>query len=345
MNNSQIALNFINNVAGEDGSVLYGGRFDRCALLFGEISQSDSDSECTCTNNSGLDYRRDSFVILNSISMFERNENSTAIFSSPAEKICVCNRSSILVCESDIMSIITKQIMPGQKFTVAMVALGQDNSIVQGTVLSKNVNSNTQYRLSPAIQSTSSLSCIDLDYRLYVTDSEMNDNFVYYKLFLDGPCQSLADGVEIYLELQPCPVGFTLDSEEGECVCERILQPLTQNCYIDSQSILRSRNNFWMALQRTTNTTDDGFILHNGSCPLEYCVDDAIYITLSDPDIQCHEGRIGVLCGTCKENFSLALGSLNCLPCSNAYFALIIPLILPCLELSLLLFCFFFISQ
>ena len=86
LNSSQIALNFINNVAGEDGSVLYGGRFDRCALLFGEISQSDSGSECTCTNNSGLEYCRDSFAILNSISMFERNENSTAIFSSSAEK-------------------------------------------------------------------------------------------------------------------------------------------------------------------------------------------------------------------------------------------------------------------
>ena len=137
----------------------------------------------------------------------------------------------------------------GQKFTVAIVALGQGNSIVQGTVLSKNVNSNAQYRLSPAIQSTSSLTCIDFDYRLYVTDSEMNDNFVFFKLFLDGPCQSLADGVEIYLNILPCPVGFTLKSEEGECICEEMLQPLTQDCYIDSQSILWSSNNFWMALQ------------------------------------------------------------------------------------------------
>ena len=328
LNNQQIALNFINNVAGEDGSVLYGGRLDRCALLFGEVSQSDSGSECMCTDNLGLEPHENSFVILKNISVFKRNENSTAIFSSPAEKICVCNWSSTLVCESNI----TKQIiMPGQKFTVAMVALGQNNSIVKGTVLSKNVYSNTQYRLSPAIQSTSSRTCTDLHYRLYVhvPDSEIkfNDKLVYvvYKLFLDGPCQSLANGVEIHLDLQPCPVGFTLDSEKGECVCEEILQPLTQNCYIDSQSILRSSNNFWMALQQTTNTTDDGFVLHNGSCPLEYCVNDSVNITLSDPDVQCHEGRIGALCGTCKQNFSLALGSLNCLPCSNAYLALIIP--------------------
>ena len=339
LNTSQIALNFINNVADEDGSVLYGGQFDRCALLFGEVSQSDSGSECTCTNttNSALEYSRDSFAILSGISMVEYDENSTTVFSSPAERICICNGSSIITCESESL-VITKEIMPGQKFTVAMVALGQGNSIVQGTVLSKNVNSNAQYRLSPTIQSTSSLTCIDVDYRLYVTDSEINDNFVYYKLFLDGPCQSLADGVEIYLDIQPCPVGFTLNSEEGECVCEKMLQPLTQDCYIDSQSILRPSNNFWMALQQTANSTDNGFVLHNGSCPLDYCVDDPINITLGDPNVQCHKGRVGTLCGTCKENFSLVLGSLNCLPCSNAYLALLIPFALSGIVVVVVLF-------
>ena len=339
LNSSQIALNFINNVADEDGSVLYGGQFDRCTLLFGEVSQSDSGSECTCTNttNSALEYSRDSFAILDRISMVEHDENLTTAFSSPAEKICICNGSSVITCESGSL-VITREIMPGQKFTVAMVALGQANSIVQGTVLSKNVNSNAQYRLSPAIQSTSSLTCIDIDYRLYVTDSEINDNFVYYKLFLDGPCQSLADGVEIYLDIQPCPVGFTLNSEEGECVCEKMLQPLTQDCYIDSQSILRSSNNFWMALQHTANSADDSFILHNGSCPLDYCIDDPINITLGDPDVQCHEGRVGTLCGTCKENFSLVLGSLSCLPCSNAYLTLLIPFALSGIVVVVVLF-------
>ena len=339
LNSSQIALNFINNLAGEDGSVLYGGQFDRCSLLFGEISQSGSGGEFVCinTNNSVLEYREDLFAILNRISMVEQDDNSTAVFSSPAEKICVCNRSSIFACESDL-PVITKQIMPGQKFTVTMVALGQGNSTVQGTVLSKNVNSNSQYRLSPAIQSTSSLTCIDFDYRLYVTDSEMNDNFVFYKLFLDGPCQSLAVGVEIYLDIQPCPIGFTLSSEEGECVCEEMVQSLTQDCYIDSQSILRSSNNFWMALQQTTNTADEGFVLHNGSCPLDYCVDDPINITLGNPDVQCHEGRVGILCGTCKENFSIALSSLNCLPCTNAYLSLFIPFALSGIVIVVILF-------
>lgn len=336
LNSSQITLNFINNVANEDGSILYGGQFDRCTLLFGEVSQSDSDSECTCRNTttSALEYSRDAFAILNKISMVEHDENLTAAFSSPAEKICVCNESFGNMCGSENLTI---PIMPGQKFTVAMVALGQGNSAVQGTVLSKNVNSNKQYRLSPAIQSTS-LTCTNFDYRLYVTDSEIHDDFVFYKLFLDGPCQSLADGIEIYLTIQPCPVGFTLNSDEGECICEEILQPLTQDCYIDSQSILRSSNNFWMALEQTTNRADDGFILHNGSCPLDYCVNNPMNITIGDSDVQCHKGRVGILCGTCAENYSLVLGSLDCLPCSNAYLTLLIPFALSGIVVVIILF-------
>ena len=339
LNSTPVALNFINNMAGEEGSVLYGGQFDKCVLLFGEVNQSDSNSECMCRNtvNSAVEYSRDSFAILERISTIVHDENSTVAFSSPADKICVCDdeRSFSIKCDSKF--VIIKEVMPGQKFTIAMIALGQANSTVQGTVLSKNINSDSNYRLSPAIQSTS-LTCTSFDYRLYVTDREINDILVYYKLFLDGPCQSLANGIQIFLNIRPCLVGFTLSSDEGECVCDKVLQPLTQNCYIDNQSILRSSNNFWMGLQLAINGTDDGFVLYNGSCPLDYCTDTAINITLDDPDVQCHAGRVGVLCGACNENFSLALGSLNCLPCSNTYLALLIPFSLAGVVIVIVLF-------
>ena len=63
-------------------------------------------------------------------------------------------------------------------------------------------------------------------------------------------------------------------------------------------------------------------------------------VTLDDPDVQCHDGRTGKLCGTCKEKFSLALGSLHCLPCNhgNAYLALIIPFALAGIVLVAILF-------
>ena len=133
----------------------------------------------------------------------------------------------------------------------------------------------------------------------------------------------------------PCPVGFTLNSKEDECVCDERLQPLTQDCYIGSQSILRSSNNFWISVDQTS---EDGFVLHDGNCPLDYCIDNPINVTLNKPDVQCHEGRKGDLCGTCKENFSLALGSLNCLPCSNDRLVLLIPFALSGIVVVIVLF-------
>ena len=82
-------------------------------------------------------------------------------------------------------------------------------------------------------------------------------------------------------------------------------------------------------------------ILHKGSCPLDYCKNEAVNVRLDDPDVQCDDGRTGALCGGCKENFSLALGSLHCLSqCvnGNAYLALIIPFALAGIALVVILF-------
>ena len=264
-------------------------------------------------------------------------ENSTInTFSSLAAKnyyIRFCNGSFINNTHTESeLSTITKEVIPGQTFNLTVTMIGQDNTLVRGTVVNMNANSTAKYHLSPATQtilSAESQSCETFDYRFYVTGDEPNNGLVSYRLFLDGPCvyQSLADGIEIRLSILPCPLGFTLDSNNGKCVCNKWLQPLTQDCFIDNQSILRARNNFWVGVYQTLNDTEGGLILiHSGSCPLNYCVDNPINITLGDPDVQCHEGRGETLCSTCQENFSLALGSLNCLSnCSNAHLALLIP--------------------
>ena len=48
-------------------------------------------------------------------------------------------------------------------------------------------------------------------------------------------------------------------------------------------------------------------------------------MTLSEPDSQCNYNHSGTLCGRCQPGLSLALGSAQCLPCSNDYLALLIP--------------------
>ena len=329
LNSTPIALTFINNVADIGGTVLYGGQLDKCRVLFGDSIVVD---ECGNKINSIQDYSKDSlFEILGNISTIEQDNSSAIIIASSAEIICICSGNSTFECDPN-SRYIPKTVMPGQEFTISMIAIGQANSIAVGTVLSKNVNLDNKYRLNPTIQTTS-LGCKNFGYRLFIDNYvEFLNVSVLYELSIDGACPG--SGVELLLSVLPCPFWFVFSDQEDQCVCEEKLQTVTQHCYIDNQSINRLSNHFWVALDRTPNY----LVLHNGSCPLDYCTDTPMNVTPEDPDVQCLTNRTGTLCGVCKESFSLVLGSLHCIPCSNAYLALIIPFALAGIALVSVLF-------
>ena len=61
-------------------------------------------------------------------------------------------------------------------------------------------------------------------------------------------------------------------------------------------------------------------------------------MNLSTPDKQCAMHRTGILCGACQPGFSLALGTSQCLKCSNNYLALLLVFAVAGLGLVFLLF-------
>ena len=80
-----------------------------------------------------------------------------------------------------------------------------------------------------------------------------------------------------------------------------------------------------------------GLILHPG-CPLNYCVDHPVNIILNNLDFQCNHNHSRTLCGSCREGYSIALGTLHCLPdCSNDSLTLILPFALS--EIALVASC------
>ena len=89
----------------------------------------------------------------------------------------------------------------------------------------------------------------------------------------------------------------------------------------------------WIGINNKTNT-----LFSSEVCPFDYCSSyqnfyfDACYSyyqysdvekyivfprNQSTIDLQCSVNRRGTLCGGCRENFSLAIGSSRCLPCPN----------------------------
>ena len=131
--------------------------------------------------------------------------------------------------------------------------------------------------------------------------------------------------VYVSVQLLDCPPGFTLTGQH-RCDCnERILSNLL-TCDINNQTVHR-HGNIWVNATFSGNTSN-GVIVHK-HCPFGYCKPEQLDVNLTHPETQCAFDHYGTLCGACKPNFSLALGSFQCLPnCSNKFFLLTIVFIL-----------------
>ena len=72
------------------------------------------------------------------------------------------------------------------------------------------------------------------------------------------------------------------------------------------------------------NDQSQELILHP-HCPFYYCVNNTVTFSLNNSDIQCAYNRSGHLCGACKNNYSLMLGTDHCKQCTNSHLFLLIP--------------------
>ena len=321
---SNISLHFINNSAGSTGSILYGGQLDQCRLYFKSTTTNQSDL-CGYQAHSYSDNALETFMNISNITLSQsENEDYIPNLSSTAYKIMFCEGRT------------PKQpllLHPGQQFTIPLIAFGQANSTVPIKVFWEIINQGGEYRLSPSSGIIND-SCTNVSFWFYTSDLELR--YLFFKLYPEHPCHDLVEGLSLRIHVLPCPVGFDLSPADSKCVCAMVLKKLSiQNCYIDSKSLSveRIRNNFWISPQN-----NETLILHKFPCPLDYCTSNPLNVTLSDPSVQCDFNRTGIVCGQCQTNFSLALGSLHCIPCDNIYIALIVPFALTGIALVALIF-------
>lgn len=299
---SNISLIFANNTAKRTGSILHGGYLDDCRVYLGGGYIND------CGNRISGHYSDNPIEIFLTISDID---NEAFSISSDPVQVCFCKNGTPDCTLSSSIRTVT-----GRKFTVSVVTVGQGNFPVSSSV---RVSVSTALKLDPgqSIQQVDT-SCTDIDYQVHsAKDSAL------LVLYPDGPCRDIGIARrEINITFLPCPEGFVKSG--SECFCEERLQLFTTNCSVDDSSIERNHNSFWVEAHYV-NLTYSGLVIHPAGCPFEYCVDTPVRITLDNPDVQCAHNHSGLLCGLCKDNFSVALGSLHCLPCSNAYLSLILP--------------------
>ena len=323
-NGIDVQLFFKNNSADDAGSVLYGGAIDNCKLTHGLDSHSSGEvfDMIVHTDN-------------------DTEDNTTSTISSDPLKICPCENNHPDCSKSWYK--FPRTVYPGETFQVSVVAVGQRDGTVPSTV--RSAINNRQYpgtnlQGSQYLQQANN-TCTKLNYTVFSLSQRVD-------IELSAENKLCPDNLQIKLWLyQTCPPGFNFSQSARSCVCQPRLASSIETYQCDyttcTQCTIRngvgqitrySGQQFWVGYD---NQLDE--VILYPRCPYDYCVSQAVVFSLDKSEVQCENNRSGLLCGACKEGYSLVLGTSQCWNCTNNYhLALVIPFAVMGVALVFLLF-------
>ena len=330
------------NNASKAGTALYGGTSDDdCFLLqvgdragwFDQLFHCDN---TTCKNSGGNSpslITSDPFQIrfcdeatnVPKICRLPEPVNSDLTFNVPVSNIC---------------SLLPPQIMvyPGQTFHVSVSIFGQRMGLSPGFVFANFLPEPLQERsiLKPSQEAQEvNKTCTMLNYTIYSQVGDLN------MILTLEDATILEDPTNLTIHVLPCPLGFSSTlSPQLSCQCDSFLQFYNIHCDIKKGTVHRAQEQWLSKKCNKGNDTNTKEILFHEHCPFDYCLQEELDLNLSNPDKQCAFNRTGILCGKCLMGLSAIFGGSQCVACSDAYLALIIPFAAAGLCLVLLLFVF-----
>ena len=273
---------------------------------------------------------------------FHFETNSISSVSNDPDRVCVCDSNGRPKCADLSKIFMTREAYPGENITIPVVVVGGDFGTTIGTVYigflgydqqsSRKVSqyqkcTNIFYTLKPRNDNSSH----DI---MHLSTFPYDDDRFFQPIYEDDVKQAIeiynqdkilsyaliTTFVYINITLLDCPPGLSLEVEKNtrSCDCRPEFRKDIR-CYIDNNNVGFSWNsNAWIGVDTNANNITN--VLYSNNCPFDYCGDNEKkidYIKRNDPDNQCAFNRAGKLCGGCRENFSLAIGSSRCIPCSH----------------------------
>ena len=301
-----------NNTAEIAGDSIYGGLIESCYFML--------------MNSKGVLSIREQLTAEYFVRIFKTDglPSSSNIASRPY-KVCFCNESSSL----QLQECITTEKMnafKGQEFNILAATVGQYRGASPATVRSRLQSFGFEGQLG-AQQNVQELgrTCENLTYSIRATA-----NYVELHLTVEGALTSSLAIATINVTFLPCPFGFQPSGNPQKCDCAQELTGIPGVwCDIDTITVHRPAA-MWIGNNSNNHIT-------HSSCPLDYCKQVDNSLSLWNQDDQCVFNHSGVLCGACKPGLSLALGTSQCLQCSNIYLLLLIPFALAGVALVFLL--------
>ena len=353
--NVNVSLRFFNNSARLAGDAIYGGQIDTCYVIFQFHTYGKKPGPYL------------SQQIFKKLCSFSGQMNSThSTVSSTPYSACFCNTLGgaldTLSCDNVTYP---RAVIPGQTISIGVAAVGQRKGTIPISSVYFDFSSSTQDNNSQLIINSARSSgyrdrnwCVLLNCTLY---SEKEHAHFTLKLQQISPTSLVVryahhQHPKLMISIGECPWGFRLTTHPPYmCVCDDLFTDFNISCSIGTQTLTLPGGHFyWLGCSTYQyESTNDTKPECRGSslavrCLLGYCKAATISVSPESLDQQCSDGREGVLCGCCKSNYSLALGTSKCLPNCPSYLFYIVSVVCATSGILLILFlivCNFTISE
>ena len=286
-----------NNSAQYAGTAIYGGYVEHC-YVFGV---------------KGTDYSsQDVFHGIFNVPIITAQDLSPV--SSIPTKVCFCNVSKLPDC---VMTHKEFNVYPGEKISVSVVAVGEGEGVVPAVVVARPIG------LPEEETQRVGKNCTDLKYTLY--QQEINN----FTLDIQKPDLQEAGHInsprKVNATFKTCPIGFALKRDPTYCDCGPTLNKTHSKCHFGengSPHISRYPGT-WIGLNNITSRYNTSpVILTFSGCLPDYCNNQQLQLevdntTITNQNSQCAEHRVGILCGSCEDGYSVTSGSFDCRNCSD----------------------------
>ena len=122
-----------------------------------------------------------------------------------------------------------------------------------------------------------------------------------------------------------CPIGFSKNSSISECSCSQSIVGDGVACDINTLTVSHN-GRLWIGTNNTSTpfASDSAFGHNETNCIINetcllYCSTTPVTFSMNDTDDQCKDNRGHRMCGSCRDGYSLLIGSNKCEKCNNKY--------------------------
>ena len=274
--------------------------------------------------------------------------------SSAPQRVCLCDSNGKPQCTNISYVFINTSVYRGETITLPACIVGYDFGTTVGTIHARSLYSDSLSKRDKSQLVIDSEKCVPFSYTVYSKrDYELlllqtsslpvsavisNESTEYDIFNYENGIQSLISiyfshnqsgcidtdllttPIFINITLLPgCPPGLTLNHDETTCSCYPVLANNGFSCLVKNKTgLLQWNGTVWV--NATFNESHSTGIIYNKFCPQLYCNSGNKTVNIGDdPSEQCASNRTGILCGACKDSFSLAIGSSRCIECPNSH--------------------------